>query len=240
MAGREARGAELLGQREHLAEADQPVAADARVRRAARLVLGDEVVDDRAPELVAEVERDVGNPHRVSQGTSTGDGLRRAARLRAIARRIRPQLERDGKHVVTGVEGKLGRNRRVNATRHGDQSAPSGICAAYMAVKMTFGGLCGGSERSVERVGGQGDGVLRGGRQSSELAVDLGRADPAGVDERARLDQLDDSGARRNDSGAARRIESSLLDDTVLYAHRDAYEVAARRAPGRSLEPSIG
>src|SRR3954449_1911801 len=165
MAGREAVGTELLGQREHLAEADQSVAADARVRRAARLVFGDEVVDDRAAKLVAKVERDVGNPHRMSQGTSTGDGLRRAARLGAVARRIRPQLERDGKHVVAGVERKLGRNGRVNATRHRDKSAPSGIFAAYMAVKMTFGVLCGGSERSVERVGGQGNRVLRGRRQ---------------------------------------------------------------------------
>ena len=52
VAGDERLGADALGQRQHRVEAHQAVAAHARVRRAAALVLGEEVVDDRGAEPV--------------------------------------------------------------------------------------------------------------------------------------------------------------------------------------------
>ena len=66
-------------EREQLREAEAPVAADARVRRFAARVRGDERLDDREPELLAQVERDVRKPERVARVTRRKDRGRRAA-----------------------------------------------------------------------------------------------------------------------------------------------------------------
>ena len=92
---------------ENRGELDALVAAQARVGRAARGVLGDEVVDDVLAELlgqVPDVERDaqhVGGPARVA-GVVEG-----AASAGAGAERLRILGEREvhGRHVVTRVNG---------------------------------------------------------------------------------------------------------------------------------------
>src|SRR3954469_17060270 len=147
---------ERIGEREHLAEANEAVAAHARVRRAAGLVPGDEVVDDLAPKLVAQVERDVRNPHAVSESARTRDGLQRATALSAVPARVRPKLERDSDDVVAGIERHLSSNRRIDATRHRDQRSPAtrSTLTATIAVNVARV-LRDGPERAVERVGGQ-------------------------------------------------------------------------------------
>jgi hypothetical protein len=59
VAGSESGRARLLREGEQAAEAEEPVAADARVRRLSALVAADERLDDRAQELLAGIERDV-------------------------------------------------------------------------------------------------------------------------------------------------------------------------------------
>src|SRR3954452_169884 len=72
----ELRGADAGRQPEHGVEAHEPVAAHARVRRAARAELAEEVVDHRAAEALAHVERDVRQAHPVRESACVRDRLR--------------------------------------------------------------------------------------------------------------------------------------------------------------------
>ena len=67
MAGREPGAAEAHGQVEHRVEPDVAVAADARVRRLPGREAGDERLDHAGPELRAQIDREVGQPHRVRE-----------------------------------------------------------------------------------------------------------------------------------------------------------------------------
>src|SRR6218665_3105199 len=63
VAGRQPRRPEPLGELDHRIEADETVAAHARVRRGAARIAGEEVVDDVAAETVAQVECEVWDTH---------------------------------------------------------------------------------------------------------------------------------------------------------------------------------
>jgi len=95
VAGREVGGAEPVRQVDHRVQAHMPVAADARVGRLPRPVAGQERVDHARAELLAQVERQVRQPHPVRQSAREPDGIRRAARRRGVVLRIGPQLQRD-------------------------------------------------------------------------------------------------------------------------------------------------
>ncbi len=86
MAGREVVGVE--GQRavEQGAELDVLVAGQAGVGRAAARVLGDEVVDDAAVEVLFEVHHVVGDAQHVGRGAGVVDVLDAAAALLVQAR----------------------------------------------------------------------------------------------------------------------------------------------------------
>src|SRR6478752_1424192 len=105
------------------------------------------------------------------QGAGAGYGLRRAAALGAVATRIRPQLERHSDDVITSLERKLSRDRRVDATAHRDQSAPSFTFTRHIRVNVKLAVPCRGTERSMQCVRGQCGRMEGRGRQPSELLV---------------------------------------------------------------------
>ena len=73
------RGSCTGGESEQLVEAEAAVAAPARIRRLAACVPLDERLDDGAPELLAEIERHVREPERVTGLAGRDHGLGRAA-----------------------------------------------------------------------------------------------------------------------------------------------------------------
>jgi hypothetical protein len=79
MAGGDVMSAELVGTLQEPAELKVLVAHDARVGRAARLVLGGQVVDDLAPELVRLIHGVIRDAELITGGAGVGDGLTRAA-----------------------------------------------------------------------------------------------------------------------------------------------------------------
>ena len=88
---REPDGAGAPCEREQLVEPERAVAPGARIRRLAALVAADERIDDRPPELVAQVERHVRKTEAVAclPGRSNGVG-RAAGALGVAAPRDRP------------------------------------------------------------------------------------------------------------------------------------------------------
>ena len=116
VAGREPRGAGPVGEREQLVEAKVAVAAAARVRRLAASVCLDEGRDDRAPEVLAQIERHVGQLERVA-GLAGGDHrLRRAAgSLGVRPGRVEPEPQRDADRLRPGAKERDG---AVDAAAH--------------------------------------------------------------------------------------------------------------------------
>src|SRR5206468_11387607 len=83
-------------EREQLAEAKAPVAADARVRRLAARVAAHERLDDLTPELVTQVESHVWDPEGVTRLACRDHGRGRAARAPGVrAGRVEPEAQRD-------------------------------------------------------------------------------------------------------------------------------------------------
>ena len=96
VAGRKPRRADAVGEGDELVEAEAAVATHARVRRRAGRVTGDEGLDDRAAELLAQVESDVREPARVAGRARLDHGRGRAAGALGVAAvRIDPEPERD-------------------------------------------------------------------------------------------------------------------------------------------------
>ena len=91
----------------------------------------------------------------------------------------------------------------------------------------------------MEGVCGELRGVARGGQQSAELGLNVGRRQPGGGQEGGSLDQLDDrapGGARR---GAAAGVETGLNHTLALSADGDPNEVATGRAARRAGVPPV-
>ena len=116
VAGRQPLGAGTPREREQLGEAEAAVAAGARVRRLAAGVAADEGRDNRAPELLAQVERHVRHAEPVTRLARGDHALGRAAgalRIRSV--RIEPETEGDPDRVRPGAEE---RDRAVDAAAH--------------------------------------------------------------------------------------------------------------------------
>ena len=103
-------------EREQLGEAEAAVAADARIRRLAALEATHERADDRAPEFLAQVERDVRRAERVTGLSRRDHRLGRAAGPLCIRTgRIEPEAERDADGVRQRAQE---RDRAVDAAAH--------------------------------------------------------------------------------------------------------------------------
>ena len=74
VAGRQPVGAEAVRELEHRVEPHVTVTADARIGGLPRAVAGDERLDHAGAELIAQIDREMGNPHRVSERAGLGDG----------------------------------------------------------------------------------------------------------------------------------------------------------------------
>src|SRR5690606_32045821 len=112
---------------QHRLELDLLVAPQARVGGASGRVLGDEVLDDVAVELlghVPDVERDadhVGGPARVP-GVLDGAA---AARTRPVGLWVGRQRQVHAGDVVPGLDGACGGHSGIHAARHGGQYSQS-------------------------------------------------------------------------------------------------------------------
>ena len=116
MAGRELVGACAVCEGEQPREAEAAVAVDARVRRLPTLVTLDKRVDDRAPKLLAQVERHVRHPERVAGRTGSQHRIGRTACALGVGPiRIEPEPKRHTDRVGQRLEQ---RNRTVHAPTH--------------------------------------------------------------------------------------------------------------------------
>ena len=114
---RETAGAGASGKREQLVEPERAVAAGARIRRLAALVAADERIDDRAPELLAQVERHVRKTEAVARLAGRANGVGRAAGALGVRRLgIDPQPQGDSEGVAAGAQQRDG---AVDAAAHG-------------------------------------------------------------------------------------------------------------------------
>ena len=116
VAGRELVGACAVCEGEQPREAEAAVAVDARVRRLPTLVTPDKRVDDRAPKLLAQVERHVRHPERMASRTGSQHRIGRTACALGIRPiRIEPEPKRHTDRVGQRLEQ---RNRTVHAPTH--------------------------------------------------------------------------------------------------------------------------
>ena len=116
MAGRELVGSCAVCEGEQPREAEAAVAVDARVRRLPTLVTPDKRVDDRAPKLLAQVERHVRHPERMAGRTGSQHRIGRTACALGIGPiRIEPEPKRHTDRVGQRLEQ---RNRTVHAPTH--------------------------------------------------------------------------------------------------------------------------
>src|SRR5262249_26479581 len=124
MSGRQHLGAELPRGREQIAELDRLVALDAWHRRLARHVALAEAVDHHLLEAALVAEDVVGNADPLRPRAGVIDVLAGAARALAVGRgAVVVELQRDADYVVAlGLEQRR-RDRRIDATRHGDDHA---------------------------------------------------------------------------------------------------------------------
>ena len=120
MACRQSVARQAIGELEHRVEANVAVAADARVRRLARGVPGDERLDHAGAELVAQVDREVREAERVRERARLRDRRGRAAAALCVVLAVGPQLERDRDGLALRVRQKRG-DRAVDAAAHRDE-----------------------------------------------------------------------------------------------------------------------
>ena len=109
VAGGQPRRAEPAGQLDHRVEADEAVAAHARVRRGAARVAGEEVVDDVAAKAVAQIEREVRDAHPLRE--------RRARRGRPAASSSSARRRPPGRTTARASPRRRPRRRRARAGR---------------------------------------------------------------------------------------------------------------------------
>ena len=121
VARRQPRCASAAREGEQLAEPEASIAARARVRRLASCVAVHEVLDDRAPELLARVERDVRDPEPVARLSRRDHGFWRAAgALRRGRLGIDPEPKRHPDRRRTGSQE---RDCAVHPSAHRDGRA---------------------------------------------------------------------------------------------------------------------
>ncbi len=141
------------------------VAADARIRRLPSSIARDERLDHTGPELVAKIDREVREAHRVRQGTGLSNRGRRAAAALGVVLGVGPQLQRD-RHRLPSVAGQERGDGAVDSTAHRDQRAP-GRWPLQLAPLPH-----GTPQRSCERIGGQLGRVTLCDAETAELGGD--------------------------------------------------------------------
>ena len=199
--GRDPVRPDPVGELDQRREAERAVAAHAWVRRAPCLEALDELVDDRRPELAAQVESDMRHAERMARRAGRTHRTRRAAGPLTVGRaRIDPQPQRDADGLEPSLDRLQQRDRRVDPAGHGDGDA---------ARRGRQVGHCErGRKRPVQGVGGKGDtAAVRLGRREHRLEV--GGADPSRVQEH-RGPRRARRRARRLPSRAGRRTRGGV------------------------------
>ena len=134
MAGGQAIGAQLAREGDEVDELHALVARRARHRRASLGIFIDEPLDHPAAEAAFIVEHIMGDAEpvgdllRIINVLPGATGARTAHRLAMIV-----ELERHADHFGAGLRGEPGRDRAVDAARHGDNNA--GLPKRPMKVK---------------------------------------------------------------------------------------------------------
>ena len=197
-------------------EAELAVAPDARVRREAGRVGAHEVVDDRPPEALAEVDRQMGDAQRMAGIARGAHGLWRAARPLAVGRhRVDPQPQRHADRSHSRLHRLGERHGRVDPAAHGhDDAARDGRQPDLLH------GRGEGRVQGVDREHGARAGA--GGRL--DVRVKLCGAQPGGVEHVAALDEPAGELGRRGRVRAGERLVAGDGD-------------RARRPPGGRCAP---
>ncbi len=146
MAGRQAIGAELARESDQVDELHALVAGRAGHRRAAVRIFVDEAVDHALAEAAFVIE------HVMRDAEPVGDLLRVVNVLPGAAGAAAPhrlamivELQRHADHLGAGARGERGRDRAVDAARHGDDDPGIAARAAELKINLhwrsNFGGL---------------------------------------------------------------------------------------------------
>ncbi len=122
VAGGQPVATETTGDVEHRVETDVAVAADARVRGLTGGERRDERLDHAGAELVAQIDREVREPHRVRERPRLGDRRRRAAAALRVVLGIGPEVERH-RHGLAVPRAQERRHRAVDSATHRDERA---------------------------------------------------------------------------------------------------------------------
>ena len=165
----------------------------------------------------------------MGERAGAGHRLRRAAAALAVGGRVGPQLERDGHHLVAGVERELRGGGAVDAAAHGDERAPRLAARSAGAPSRAAAPSARWSASAASSAAWRLAGI-----EPAERRGDVVGRDPRGVEEGRALHQLDDRAARGARGAAALGVEARLDDPVALHAHGHPHEVAAGRAAGRA------
>ena len=234
--GGEVLGAEAVGDGEHRVEPDVAVAADARIRRPAGRVLGQERLHDARRERRAQVDREVREPHPVRDRAREPDRVRRAARRLGVVRRVAPELERDRDRLAPGALRRAARRPPSRPRRTSPRACGRGRPARRATTPR-------GRRRRAPRGARRRPGRRRGacparGRRARR------RSPPAPIraassTRRALGRSVDRRGARGDRRAAAGRLEARVGDAVAVQREPDPHEVAAR-APRRPRRRTAG
>ena len=174
VAGDEPRCADAPRKSEELGETKGAVAADARVRRLPARIPGDEGRDDGAPELLAKVERDVGEPEPVARLTCGDHRLRRAARpFGGGPGGIDPQPERHADRIEALVSCADECDGAVDPAAHGNGDSARVLRSSDERRQGVMEGI------ARERI--RADRRRLEGRQPADLATELADTGPFAV-----------------------------------------------------------
>ncbi len=147
VAGRERLAPQAVGQLEHRIQTHVAVAPHARIRGLALGVTGDERLDNAGAKLLAQVDREMRQAHRVRKPAGLGHRRRRAAAALRIVLDVGPELERDG-----GGRARLAAQQRghgtVDATAHRDERSSA------RRRPQRRPRACRGAQRSRQRIAG--------------------------------------------------------------------------------------
>ena len=91
----------------------------------------------------------------------------------------------------------------------------------------------------MQRVGGEVGGVELARRQAAELVRDVRGRNPRGVEHAFPLGEYETGAARSECRAAAFGVEGDGGEPSVLDAHGDAHDVAARGAAGAADERAV-
>ena len=202
------------------------VAAHARVGRQARGVVGHPRLDHPGPELFAQVQREVGEPHPVGQRPCAAHGVGRAARALPVVLGVTPQLERHGHDLA--LRAQRG-HRRVDPPAHGhERPLGAGATRALSAPPRRALGRARrrrGRRRAASRA------------EPAELGGGLRAAHAGGVEQRRAADELDRRAGRgdgRAAPAASKPASTTRSPSTATLRRTRSPHAAPPAAPSRA------